>query len=145
MVKIGNPQNTHSQKVIVKIIMKEPHPSLKITMMPLNEVNYVLWAKSATCYLWGKSKLGYMNGKFVTYLKDNLGYVELEANDQTVKLWLPNSMELTIVKGFLFLDYAKEFHDALVESMGRSKLGMGMSTLPKIVVLIVNEQSLQLH
>ncbi|CAN6444480.1 unnamed protein product [Victoria cruziana] len=91
----------------VKTVLKEPDPALKITTVPLNGTNYLVWSKSASMYLCGRGKAGYVNGKVCRPEESEEAYVDWELNDQMVMSWLLNSMEPMVAEGFLFLDSAK--------------------------------------
>ncbi|KAF3789166.1 hypothetical protein EJ110_NYTH09777 [Nymphaea thermarum] len=57
----------------LKMVMKESDPAIKITTSSLNGSNYIVWAKSASLYLCGKSKIGYINGKIKAPPKEDPG------------------------------------------------------------------------
>lgn len=64
--------------------VKEPDPTLKITIVSLNGDNYIVWAKSASLYLCRKRKLEYINGKAVRFDEFGASFSEWEANIRTV-------------------------------------------------------------
>lgn len=102
----------------VKAIFKEPDLALKITTTPLNGSNYIVWAKSASLYLYGRGKYGYVNRKAQRPEESDAMLGEWELNDRTMMSCLLNSIEPSIVEEFLFLDYAKEVWDSAVEIYG---------------------------
>lgn len=61
--------------------------------MPLNGNNYDIWPKSASLFLCGKSKAGYVTGKIVRPEKTDPAYHERETNDRIVMFWVLNFMD----------------------------------------------------
>lgn len=106
----------------VKAIFKELDPALKITTMLLNRTIYLIWAKSASHYLCGKGKLGYINGKVLRPEDSEVTYAEWELNDLTVMSWLLNLMEPLRAEDFLFLDSTNEIWDVAVEIYGEKEV-----------------------
>ncbi|CAN6459804.1 unnamed protein product [Victoria cruziana] len=105
----------------VKMMLKEPNTALKITTVPLNGTNYLVWSKSASLYLCGRGKAGYVNGKVCRPEESEEAYADWELNDRMVMSWLLNSMEPMIAEGFLFLDSAKEIWEAAAEIYGEKE------------------------
>lgn len=104
----------------VKKLNREADLALKITTVPLNDNNYTVWVKSASLFLCGKSKFGYVTGKIERPKVTDPAYDAWETNDKIVMSWILNSMELAIAEGVLFFDSAKEIWDSLVEIYGEA-------------------------
>ncbi|ESR33498.1 hypothetical protein CICLE_v10006653mg [Citrus x clementina] len=62
------------------MVESDPNPSLKLSLVALNGLNYVPWSRVVTLSLGGIRKFGYTNGNSVIKtFSENLGYLK--------KLW----------------------------------------------------------
>ncbi|CAN6477897.1 unnamed protein product [Victoria cruziana] len=89
----------------VKTVLKEIDPALKITTVPLNGTNYLVWSKSASLYLCRRGKSSYVNGKVRRPEESEASYADWELNDRMLKaMWdelqqyRPFSSDLETVK-----------------------------------------------
>ncbi|CAN6445887.1 unnamed protein product [Victoria cruziana] len=100
---------------VLKAVLKDPDHASKITTVPGNWTNYIVWMKLASLYLYRRGKLGYVNGKIHRPDETETMFSEWEFNDLIGMSWLLNSIELSIAEDFLFLDSAREMWDSDVE------------------------------
>ncbi|KAH9725751.1 retrovirus-related pol polyprotein from transposon RE1 [Citrus sinensis] len=96
----------------------DPNPSLKLSSVALNGLNYVPWSRAVTLSLGGKRKLGYTNGNSVCPDSKDPKYEDWIANDQLVRSWILNSMEPHIAEIFTFSNSSKELWDSISELYG---------------------------
>ncbi|KAF3794144.1 hypothetical protein EJ110_NYTH08202 [Nymphaea thermarum] len=100
MTESGNTSVADSHSSF-KMVMKESDLALKITTWLLNGSNYIIWAKSASLYMCGKSKIEYINDKIKAPQKEDPGYEDWEANlvQRLIDVGLKQSPKLDNAKG----------------------------------------------
>nr|CAD1826176.1 unnamed protein product [Ananas comosus var. bracteatus] len=104
----GNPPSRGSAVTMREVQGTPENPCLQITPFKLNGNNFLPWSQSATLFLSGKFKLGYVNGKIQEPPIDETKYDEWKSNNDLVMSWLFNSMESHVRDGLLFLKTAHE-------------------------------------
>jgi len=97
------------------------HPSLQITTVKLDGLNYLAWSQPALLPIKSRGKIGYLNGRIQELQPNDPAYDKWEAENFTVMSWLLHSMQPEISQGYLFLHTAKEVWDAAAQTY--SKVG----------------------
>ncbi|XP_077211228.1 uncharacterized protein LOC143846625 [Tasmannia lanceolata] len=96
----------------------EHNTGIKLTLVPLNGLNYVSWSRTASLALGGRSKLDYINGKKEIPKITDPNFDDRQTNDQLVMSWILNSMEPAIAEIFTQSENAKELWAAIKENYG---------------------------
>nr|CAD1829166.1 unnamed protein product [Ananas comosus var. bracteatus] len=112
---LENPPSGGSAVTMREVQGMPENPCLQITPFKLNRNNFLPWSQSATLFLSGKFKLGYVNGKIQEPPIDDTKYDEWKSNNDLVMSWLFNSMESHVRDGLLFLKTAHEVWKTLSE------------------------------
>lgn len=91
----------------------DSNPTMKLSSILLNGLNYVAWSRAVTLSLGGKATLGHINGKAKQPKCNDPKFDDWEATNRMVMSWLINSMELEIAEIFTFSESAKELWDSV--------------------------------
>lgn len=94
------------------------NPRWKLSYVPLNALNHILWSRVVTLSLGGKKILGFIDGKAVCPASTNSKYDDWVSSDQLFRSWVLNLMELQIDEIFTFFDSGKELWDYFEELYG---------------------------
>ena len=91
---------------------------ISLTIVKLNDENYLLWSRAVKKYLFAQGKVNYLaDAQPVTYAKDYQNWIQ----DTMVTTWLTNSMEPSIAATTMWLDTTKELWGTLQDRFGLSK------------------------
>ncbi|KAK0593333.1 hypothetical protein LWI29_034858 [Acer saccharum] len=107
-----------------------PHPpgvGISLTLVKLNDTNYLLWSRAIKKYLTAQAK-----EKYLTDTKpadDAKEYQKWVQEDAMVTTWLWNSMEPSIATSTMWVD-TKELWDSLQDRFGQSKNVSQTTALP---------------
>lgn len=63
----------------------------------LDDTNYVLWSQVVEMYILGKGKLGYINDDFQQPQEVDPNFRRRKTENEMVKGWLINSMDLKLI------------------------------------------------
>lgn len=102
-----------SNKSPMVTIHDTPFPTISVK---LDGTNYRVWAQIMEMYIAGKKKKGYLTGRKVVPKEDDPSFEEWDSEDKTVKSWLINSMNQTLMAHFVQYGTAKEVWDAIRRS-----------------------------
>ncbi|XP_078166297.1 uncharacterized protein LOC144560951 [Carex rostrata] len=75
--------------------------------------NYGMWSQMVEVHLRSKNKLGHVSGSRTAPRQEDPEYKQWEIDDNTVKAWLLNSLDPSLLGNFLFFPTAKEVWDAI--------------------------------
>lgn len=89
------------------------NPTMKLSSILLNGLNYVAWSRAVILSLGGKPKLGHINRKVKQPKFDDPKFDDWEATNRMVMSWLINCMEPEIAEIFTFYESAKELLDCV--------------------------------
>jgi len=78
----------------------EPNPNQCLSLVLLNEFNYLSWSRAVTIDLGGRFKPGYVNGYTKPLESSSLAYEARQCKDQLVMSWLLNFMKNYIAEIF---------------------------------------------
>jgi hypothetical protein len=92
------------------------NPTLQITTVKLDGLNYLAWSQSALLSIKSKGKMGYLNCRIQEPKLNDPTYDKWEAKNSIVMSWLLHSMQPKINQGYLFLRTAKEDWDAAAQT-----------------------------
>lgn len=81
--------------------------SKKLTVVLLNEFNYLPWSRAITIGLGGRSRLGFINGK-----EKSPGSNIWLSKDQMVISWILNSMECSLAEIFSYSETSLDLSEA---------------------------------
>jgi hypothetical protein len=88
------------------------NPTLQITSVKLDGLNYLAWSQFALLYNKSKGKMGHLNGKIRKPKSNDSTYDKCEEKNSTIMSRLLHSMQPKINQGYLFLHTEKEVWDA---------------------------------
>jgi hypothetical protein len=63
MVESSQTSETHKKGIESHVTSYSENPTLQITTVKLDGLNYLSWSHSAMLYIKSQGKMGYMNGK----------------------------------------------------------------------------------
>nr|GEW82512.1 hypothetical protein [Tanacetum cinerariifolium] len=108
----GASRNVDGARNVSAVVMAQPHQprsttiegdvsySQRLTIILLNEFNYLPWSQAITIALGGRSRLGFISGKDVNPGVTSPEYEAWLSKDQMVMSWILNSMERNIAEIF---------------------------------------------
>ena len=73
--------------------------------------NYALWSQVVEMYIFGKDKLGYINGDSPQPPEIDHSFRRWRTENAIVKGWLINSMDLSLIANFIRFPTAKQVWD----------------------------------
>lgn len=79
----------------------------------LNDTNYALWSQVVEMFIFGKDKLGYINGDITQPELTDSSYRRWRTENSIVKGRIINSMEPELIDNFIRFFTAKEVWDAI--------------------------------
>lgn len=91
----------------------ETHATAPPIAVRLDGRNYGLWSQVVEMYISGKDKLGYINGTIPEPPPTDPGYRKWKTDDSTVKGWIINSMDPTLIGNFIRYPTAKAIWDSV--------------------------------
>lgn len=94
-----------------------PHPpptnsSTASIGIKLDGSNYALWSQVVEMYIFGKDKLGYINGDSTQPLETDPSFRRWRTENVIVKGWLINSMDSSLIVNFICFPTAKQVWDS---------------------------------
>ncbi|GAV58088.1 UBN2_3 domain-containing protein, partial [Cephalotus follicularis] len=75
--------------------------------------NYGLWSQVVEMYISGKDKLGYINGDLPPPSPTDPGFRKWKTEDSTVRGWLINSLDPSLISNFIRFPTAKAIWDSI--------------------------------
>ena len=96
----------------------EVNPNQRLSLVLLNEFNYLPWERAVTLALGGRSKLCYVNGAIPMPEISSSSYEAWLCKDQLVMSWLLNSMERKIAEIFSYAESSMHLWKNLKEMYG---------------------------
>jgi gag-polypeptide of LTR copia-type len=99
----------------------ELNASQKLTNVPLNEKNYIPWAKAARVTLKGKGLLGYINGNKVRPIFGVEAQEEWEMLDSQVMTLITNSIQPQLSEEFYYCEIATELWQEIQNQYSNQK------------------------
>jgi hypothetical protein len=97
------------------------NPTLQITTVKLDGLNYLAWSQSALLSIKRRGKMGHLNGRIKEPQPDDPTYDRWEAKNSNIMSLILHSMQPEINQEYLFLHSAKEVWDATAQTY--SKVG----------------------
>jgi hypothetical protein len=91
------------------------NPTLQITTVKLDGLNYLAWSQSALLSIKSRGKIGFLNGKIQEPQPNDPAYDKWEAENSTVMSWLLHSMQPKISQGTYFSIWPKKFEMLLLK------------------------------
>jgi hypothetical protein len=79
----------------------------------LDGYNYALWSQVVEMYIFGKGKLGYINGECTQPSPTNPSFRKWRTDNPIVKGWLINSMDPALIGNFIRFPTAKQVWDSV--------------------------------
>jgi hypothetical protein len=92
------------------------NPTLQITTVKLDGLNYFAWSQFALLSIKSRGKMGYLNGRIQERKPNDPTYDKWEAENSTVMSWLLHSMQPEISQGYLFFRTAKQVWDTAAQT-----------------------------
>jgi hypothetical protein len=96
-------------------------PTLQITTVKLDGLNYLAWSQSALLSIKSRGKMRYLNDRIQEPQPNDPASDKWETEKSTIMSWVSHSMQSEISWGYLFLHTTKEVWDAVAQTY--SKVG----------------------
>jgi gag-polypeptide of LTR copia-type len=75
--------------------------------------NYGMWSQMVEVHLRSKNKFDHVSSSRTAPHQEDPAYAQWEVDDNTVKAWLLNSLDQSLLGNFLIIPTAKEVWDAI--------------------------------
>jgi len=96
------------------------HPSMQLTNVKLNGLNFLQWSRSVKVALRTKVKLGFIDGSFARPSLQSPVHEQWNRCDSMVVSWLLNSIDPSLLGAFIYANSAQELWCELTERFGQS-------------------------
>jgi hypothetical protein len=86
-------ETNQTKGVESQVISHGKNPTLQITTVKLDGLNYLAWSQSALFSIKSRGKMGYLNGRIQEPKPNDPNYDKCESENSTVMSWLLHSMQ----------------------------------------------------
>ncbi|KAM2670201.1 hypothetical protein EV1_006165 [Malus domestica] len=115
------------------------NPNQHLSLVLLNEFNYLPWARAASLALGGRSKLGFINGSQPAPDASSPEFGGWLCKDQLVMSWLLNSMERKVAEIFSYSESSLTLWTTVKEMYGNQNNAARIFQLKKDISNIQQE------
>ena len=102
----------------VNLLEVDVYPNQRLSLVLLNEFNYLPWSRAVSLALGGRSKLGFINGSIKVPDASSPTYETWLCKDQLVMSWLLNSIERKLAEIFSYSESSFKLWETIKEMYG---------------------------